>query len=75
MILNTARFSAHSKGDDTREAAEVEHLRATRDPLKVSAARLPLDKLTAIHEEVNAEVQRAFQVALTDPTPSLEVRP
>jgi TPP-dependent pyruvate/acetoin dehydrogenase alpha subunit len=73
LILNTARFSAHSKGDDTREVVEVEKLRAARDPLKISADRLPSDKLTYIHEEVDAEVQRAFQTALTDPTPSLEV--
>jgi acetoin:2,6-dichlorophenolindophenol oxidoreductase subunit alpha len=72
LILNTARFSAHSKGDDTRDAKEVEQLRATRDPLKISAARLPTQDLAILHAEVDAEVQAAFQAALADPTPNLE---
>lgn len=73
LILNTARFSAHSKGDDTRETAEIEQMRATRDPLTIAAARLAPDDLTAIHGEVDAEVATAFQQAQTDPVPAAEV--
>lgn len=73
LILNTARFSAHSKGDDTRESTEVEHLRAARDPLRISAARLPAESLSSMQAEVDAEVRAAFDLALADPTPTLEV--
>jgi TPP-dependent pyruvate/acetoin dehydrogenase alpha subunit len=73
LILNTARFSAHSKGDDTREIAEIERLKATRDPIKISAVHLAAQELDTIHKEADAEVQAAFQAALADPTPELEV--
>ena len=72
LILNTVRFAAHSKGDDTRDVAEVEKLRATRDPLKISAERLAAAELALLQEKIDNEVQTAFQAALTDPLPTLE---
>jgi TPP-dependent pyruvate/acetoin dehydrogenase alpha subunit len=75
LILNTARFSAHSKGDDTRDAKELETLRSTRDPLKFSETRLPAHELDILQNEVDEEVKAAFQAALADPTPTLEVNP
>lgn len=75
LILNTARFSAHSKGDDTRDANELVTLKSTRDPLKLSEARLQAHELDILHNEVDDEVKAAFQAALADPTPTLEVNP
>jgi TPP-dependent pyruvate/acetoin dehydrogenase alpha subunit len=39
LVLHTYRFSPHSKGDDTRDTAEIEE-RRRRDPLLVAGARL-----------------------------------
>jgi TPP-dependent pyruvate/acetoin dehydrogenase alpha subunit len=73
LILNTARFGPHSKGDDTRPVAEVEQLKAARDPLQISEARLDAVELSTIQSSVNAEVRAAFEQALADPVPSAEV--
>jgi TPP-dependent pyruvate/acetoin dehydrogenase alpha subunit len=39
LVLDTYRFSPHSKGDDNRDPAEIEE-RRRRDPLKVTGERL-----------------------------------
>lgn len=72
LILNTARFGPHSKGDDTRPAAEVEQLKITRDPVKISASHLDASLLNEIHAEVEEEVHSAFEQALADPFPVWE---
>jgi TPP-dependent pyruvate/acetoin dehydrogenase alpha subunit len=38
-VIDTYRFSPHSKGDDIRDPAEIEE-RRERDPLLVAGARL-----------------------------------
>ena len=43
LVLNTYRFSPHSKSDDQRDPAEIEE-RRTRDPLLVAGARLADDE-------------------------------
>jgi len=73
LILNTTRFGPHSKGDDTRSVDEVEKMKAERDPLRISAARLESAQLSAIHAEVEKEVRAAFEQALADPFPVTEV--
>ena len=72
LVLNTVRFGPHSKGDDTRSEAVIRELRSTRDPLKILAARLPLETLEQLHNEVEQEVTRAFEHALADPLATLE---
>lgn len=72
LILHTARFGPHSKSDDTRPEAEIEHLKATRDPLQISAARLDEAALTSIRAAADAEVRAAFEQALADPYPTME---
>lgn len=72
LILNTARFGPHSKGDDTRPTGEVEQMKATRDPLRISATRLESGLMAQIHTEVEQEVRLAFEQALTDPFPVCE---
>ena len=73
LILNTVRFGPHSKGDDTRSEAEVNHLKETRDPLRISAARLNRGELLTIQVEVDAETKAAFEQALADPFATPEV--
>ena len=72
LILNTVRFGPHSKGDDTRPQAEMDALKAVRDPIKISTARLSAAELKSTHDEVEAEVRQAFEQALADPFPVLE---
>jgi len=67
LILNTARFGPHSKGDDTRSDEELQQLQASRDPLKTLAQRLEPERVTAIRAEVEQEVRQAFEQALADP--------
>lgn len=72
LVLNTVRFGPHSKGDDTRPESMLRELRSTRDPLKIPAARLPLETLEQLHNEVEQDVTRAFEHALADPLATLE---
>jgi TPP-dependent pyruvate/acetoin dehydrogenase alpha subunit len=67
LILNTARFGPHSKGDDTRSEEEVNQLKAERDPLVISEQRLPAHEVRLINERVYLEVEIAFETALADP--------
>ncbi len=70
LILHTCRFGPHSKGDDTRSSEEVGHLRQTRDPLTLQAARIPPTELSLIQSQVDTEIAHAFTQALQDPYPS-----
>ena len=71
LVLHTRRFGPHSKGDDTRPPEEIERLRQERDPVRIQAARLEAEQRVTIEEEVNQEIQAAFQQALDDPLPVL----
>jgi TPP-dependent pyruvate/acetoin dehydrogenase alpha subunit len=65
LVLNTYRFSPHSKSDDQRDPAEIEE-RRTRDPLLVAGARLSDEERSAIEarcEERLAEVVEAADAA------------
>ncbi len=67
LILNTARFGPHSKGDDTRSETEVARLKQERDPLMISEQRLPASEVRNIVNQVEKEVRLAFETALADP--------
>jgi TPP-dependent pyruvate/acetoin dehydrogenase alpha subunit len=69
LVLNTARFGPHSKGDDTRPPEQVARLRQERDPLLIHGTRLDPDQRLAIDTEIESIVTHAFQLALADPTP------
>ncbi len=73
LILHTQRFGPHSKGDDTRDPQVIARLRETRDPLKIHAAKLSPEERAAIDREVESRVSMAFQQALSDPYPKLQV--
>lgn len=64
LIITTARLGAHSKGDDTRSADELELLWGTRDPLAIQAARLNEAERTQVEHDVDADIQQAFEAAL-----------
>jgi len=74
LLLHTVRFGPHSKGDDTRDEAELRALQDQRDPLKILGQRLPTEVLTTIQGEVDQEVSRAFTQALADPPAVLDGR-
>lgn len=69
LVLNTTRFGPHSKGDDTRDPAYIDELRATRDPLSLHAAQLPDAARQTIEGEVDAQVAAAYAQAEADPLP------
>jgi TPP-dependent pyruvate/acetoin dehydrogenase alpha subunit len=69
LILQTCRFGPHSKGDDTRQADEIDRMRRERDPITIHAPRLSPDRRLAIETEIDAEVRLAFMQALSDPFP------
>ena len=72
LVLNTARFGPHSKGDDTRSDDDLLALRQVRDPLLICAARLDPVNVEQIKKDVEGEVQQAFEQALADPLAALE---
>jgi 2-oxoisovalerate dehydrogenase E1 component len=71
LILNTARFGPHSKGDDTRPVELIASLKTSRDPLVRMATRLDPELLAEIERTVAAQVQAAFHQALNDPLATL----
>jgi len=64
LIIDTFRFGAHSKGDDTRSEAEMATIRAERDPLTIHALRLSMEERKAIEAETRKLIDHAFQTAL-----------
>lgn len=71
LLLQTHRFSAHSKGDDTRDRETIARIRAEFDPLILHAPRLAADELTRAESEVAALIDDAFTRASNDPFPVL----
>ena len=67
LVLNTYRFSPHSKSDDQRDPAEIEE-RRTRDPLLVAGARLDDDEREAI--DARCEERLAETVEAADAAPA-----
>jgi TPP-dependent pyruvate/acetoin dehydrogenase alpha subunit len=69
LVLHTCRFGPHSKGDDTRTAEEIAHLRRERDPLEIHGKRLDPQVLKQIRAEIDQQLSTAFHQALNDPAP------
>jgi len=67
LVLNTYRFSPHSKSDDQRNPAEIDE-RRTRDPLLIAGARLADDERSAI--ETRCEERLAETVEAADAAPA-----
>jgi TPP-dependent pyruvate/acetoin dehydrogenase alpha subunit len=70
LILNTYRLSAHSKGDDFRDQAEIENW-MMKDPLRIMRPRLPdaaaREIEDACHREVEAAIEHSLQAPFSDP--------
>jgi TPP-dependent pyruvate/acetoin dehydrogenase alpha subunit len=65
LVLDTYRFSPHSKGDDNRDPAEIEGRRA-RDPLAVAGQRIDEREREAVEQACEkrlAEVVAAAEAA------------
>ena len=63
LVCETYRLAPHSKGDDTRPAAELEAA-WRRDPLKAARAAVADDAVAAIERQVEARVSAARSRAL-----------
>jgi TPP-dependent pyruvate/acetoin dehydrogenase alpha subunit len=66
LVVDTYRFSPHSKGDDFRDPEEIA-ARRELDPLAVAGAHLDEDARRAIDEECAARVAEAVEGALAAP--------
>jgi TPP-dependent pyruvate/acetoin dehydrogenase alpha subunit len=62
LVLDTYRFSPHSKGDDFRDAAEIAEARR-RDPLVVAGSRLEDREREAIHAACESRLEQAIEEA------------
>ena len=71
LVLNTYRFSPHSKSDDQRDPAEIEE-RRTRDPLRVTGARLGDDQRAAIEARCEERLAETVEAAEAAPAASPE---
>jgi TPP-dependent pyruvate/acetoin dehydrogenase alpha subunit len=66
LVLDTYRYSPHSKGDDNRDPAEIE-ARRELDPLKIAGAKL--DDGTRAEIEARCEQRLAETVAEAEAAP------
>jgi acetoin:2,6-dichlorophenolindophenol oxidoreductase subunit alpha len=66
LVLDTYRFSPHSKGDDNRDPAEIE-ARRERDPLTVAGARLDPSEREAIETRAEARIAETVEAAEAAP--------
>jgi len=66
LVIQTYRFAPHSKGDDTRDPAEIERYREL-DPLTIHAERIEPAERSRIEQDVEQEVAAAFEAARADP--------
>jgi acetoin:2,6-dichlorophenolindophenol oxidoreductase subunit alpha len=66
LVLDTYRFSPHSKGDDNRDPAEIEEAR-TRDPLTIASPSLAAGQQAAIEAVVEARLAAAVHQADNSP--------
>jgi TPP-dependent pyruvate/acetoin dehydrogenase alpha subunit len=72
LLIHTHRFSAHSKGDDTRSQAELD-LICKFDPLKLHKLRLTIEECNYAETEVTDLINSAFERASADPIPRLDI--
>lgn len=70
LILNTYRFSAHSKGDDTRDREYVTRLRENYDPIKILANKLSDIETSRVDAAGLVLIDKAFNQAFADPFPT-----
>lgn len=69
LVLHTNRFSAHSKGDDTRHPDEIARMKNEFDPVSIHGERLSANVRKLIEKQVVEEMNDAFNQATLDPYP------
>jgi TPP-dependent pyruvate/acetoin dehydrogenase alpha subunit len=57
LYLDTYRFAPHSKGDDFRDVTELKKMMEMRDPIKIAAKNINIDKLAEIQQSVDDLIQ------------------
>lgn len=72
LLFHTNRFSAHSKGDDTRSKEDIKTL-LKYDPIELHGRRLSRHDIEKAENEVAMVVSDAFSRAEVDPFPTLPV--
>ena len=71
LVLNTFRFSAHSKGDDVRDPLEIAGYKH-KDPLTIHARRISSVDMEKTESDVSYIIGDAFKRAASDPFPELK---
>jgi len=71
LVLDTYRFSPHSKGDDNRDPAEID-ARRERDPLAVAGHRLDEGERRAIEEACERRIAETIAAAEEAPAATPE---
>jgi TPP-dependent pyruvate/acetoin dehydrogenase alpha subunit len=71
LVLDTYRFSPHSKGDDNRDPAEIEE-RRKRDPLKIAGARLDDSERSGIEQRCEERLAETIAAAEDAPVAGAE---
>jgi 2-oxoisovalerate dehydrogenase E1 component len=74
LVIQTRRLGPHSKGDDLREAAELDAIRA-RDPLMRLGDTLPGGERAAIEADNHAYIQRILGRAMQAPESHVVIEP
>jgi TPP-dependent pyruvate/acetoin dehydrogenase alpha subunit len=69
LIIDTHRFGPHSKGDDTRDPVIVDLMRRDFDPIQIHGSRLDPEERRVIENNVDQEINAAFEQASHDPFP------
>ncbi len=62
LVLDTYRYSPHSKGDDNRDPAEIEK-RREKDPLVIAGPRLDADERGRIEERCERRLAETIAAA------------
>jgi TPP-dependent pyruvate/acetoin dehydrogenase alpha subunit len=71
LVIDTYRYSPHSKGDDNRDPAEIEE-RRKRDPLKIAGARLDDAERRTIEEHCEQRLAETIAAAEEAPVAGAE---
>jgi TPP-dependent pyruvate/acetoin dehydrogenase alpha subunit len=71
LVLDTYRYSPHSKGDDNRDPAEIEE-RRKRDPLKIAGVRLDDAERRGIEERCEERLAETIAAAEAAPAAGAE---
>jgi len=62
LIINTYRFNAHSKGDDYRDADEINKFKQL-DPLKIAGNNIDGEAKIKINKEIDLKLNKALEFA------------